>query len=132
MIVERVVFACALCLLLSGMRDPFLPPPDTCKIAQLDQWLFRGTIQGKHMVGILRDANKHWHRVAVGELLSTGWRVISITVDELQISTGKDCIPAQWRWKRDGTQNEKMDSGPYALRPASRQHSDNAARHTDR
>ncbi|SFU17310.1 pilus assembly protein HofP [Kosakonia arachidis] len=132
MITERVVFACVLCLLLSGMRDPFQPPPDTCKIAQLNQWLFRGMIQGKHAVGILRDAGKHWHRVTVGELLPTGWRVISITVDELQISTGKDCTPAQWRWKRDGAQNEKMDSGPYALRSALRQHSDNAARHADR
>ncbi len=132
MIAERVVFACTLCLLLSGMRDPFQPPPDTCQLAQLNQWQFHGMIQGKHAVGILRDASEHWHRVAAGELLPTGWRVVSFTVDELHISTGKDCIPAQWRWKREGTQNEKMDNGLHALRPAVRQHSDNAARHADR
>lgn len=129
--IKRVIFACGLCLFLSGMRDPF-QPPDTCQLAQLNQWQFRGIIQSGQAVGLLHDADGRWHRVAAGDRLPTGWRVVSVTLDELQISTGNDCIPAQWRWKREGTQYEKMDSEPRALRPVLHQRSDNAARHANR
>ena len=132
MIAKRVLSACGACLLLSGMRDPFQPPPDTCQLAQLRHWQFRGMVQGELTVGIVRDADGRWYRVASGETLPAGWRVISVTADELQVDTGKDCIPAQWRWIREGTLNEKMDSGRHALRAALHLRSDNATGHPDR
>ncbi|GAA6326712.1 hypothetical protein F370042G1_03310 [Escherichia coli] len=33
----------ALCL-LTGMRDPFKPPEDLCRISELSQWRYQGMV----------------------------------------------------------------------------------------
>ncbi len=107
---KRVLLAGLLCLLLSGMRDPFQPPLDSCQISQLSHWQFHGAVSGDTTIGFLRNNDGRWHRVAVGETLASGWRVIAIDQNELVIEIGEECTPAQWRWQREGTQYAKMDS----------------------
>ncbi|WP_039057714.1 HofP DNA utilization family protein [Enterobacter sp. Bisph1] len=112
---KRLLLAGLLCLLLSGMRDPFQPPLDTCRLSQLSHWQFHGAVIGEHTIGFLRDDAGRWYRVAPGETLTSGWRVIAINQNELVIEIGKECTPAQWRWQRQGTQNAKMDSNNAAF-----------------
>ena len=45
----------ALCL-LTGMRDPFKPPEDLCRISELSQWRYQGMVgRGEHIIGGNRD-----------------------------------------------------------------------------
>ncbi|AUP76222.1 hypothetical protein CWS02_02200 [Enterobacter sp. EA-1] len=46
MTAKRLLCAGGLCLLLSGMRDPFQPPRDTCLTGQLASWRFHGVVAG--------------------------------------------------------------------------------------
>ncbi|MGY5955079.1 HofP DNA utilization family protein [Kosakonia sp. BK9b] len=113
--VKRLLWASSFCLLLTGMRDPFQPPPDTCQIAELSRWHFHGMVESAQRVGILRDTAGGWHRVVIGETLPVGWRIIAIDQHEMQIATGEGCHPPQWRWKREGTQNVEKDTTPRVL-----------------
>ncbi|WP_342323264.1 HofP DNA utilization family protein [Kosakonia sp. BYX6] len=115
MTAKRLLFAGGLCLLLCGMRDPFQPLPDVCQIAQLNAWQFHGVVQGGQKIGIVSDAAGRWHRVVAGETLPSGWRIISVNPQEIDVATGKECAPSTWRWKRKGTQHAKMDSEHRAL-----------------
>ncbi|WP_318375073.1 HofP DNA utilization family protein [Enterobacter sp.] len=110
MILKRWMLAATALISLTGMRDPFLPPPDLCQTAQLTQWRYQGYVamRGRAM-GILRDGSGKWLRVSTGDRLPTGWRVGEITDLEIQILTAADCEPQQWRWTRQGDQHETMD-----------------------
>ena len=113
--IKRLLLAGLLCLLLSGMRDPFQPPRDICQTALLSQWHFHGAITGEREMGFLRDNAGRWYRLTAGETLPTGWRVITVDQHELVVEIGEECTPAQWRWQREGTHYAKMDSGRDAL-----------------
>jgi len=98
--------------LLLGMRDPFQPLPDRCQTAALAQWRYQGfiTVNGQRR-GVLRNPEGRWHRVVAGESLPTGWRVVSVTAQTLQVATAAGCEPALWQWQRQGAKDEKVDSG---------------------
>ncbi|WLI77950.1 HofP DNA utilization family protein [Kosakonia sp. H02] len=113
--IKRLLFATGIALLLCGMRDPFQPLPDLCRITQLNAWHFHGVVQGGQPIGIVSDAAGRWHRVRAGDTLITGWRVLSVSLHEIDVATGRECAPSTWRWKRKGTQNAKMDSERRAL-----------------
>lgn len=44
MTVERWLLICVSVLMLTGMRNPFLPPEDRCQIAELSTWRFQGMV----------------------------------------------------------------------------------------
>ncbi len=45
----------ALCL-LTGMRDPFKPPEDLCRISELSQWRYQGMVgRGERIIGVIKD-----------------------------------------------------------------------------
>ncbi len=55
--VKRWLLAGIACVFLTGMRDPFKPPEDLCRISELSQWRYQG------MVGARRAhhrCNKRW------------------------------------------------------------------------
>ncbi|MGG7448196.1 HofP DNA utilization family protein [Kosakonia oryzendophytica] len=124
MTAKRLLCAGGLCLLLSGMRDPFQPPRDTCLTGQLANWRFHGVVAGEQSIGILRDDSGRWRRVVEGETLPTGWRVIAVNEHGIRITLGERCTPAEWRWKREGDQDEKMDSQRRVLQFADRLRTD--------
>lgn len=101
--------------LLLGMRDPFQPLPDRCQTAALSQWRYQGfiTVNGQRR-GVLRNPEGGWHRAVAGKSLPTGWRVVSVTEQTLQIATAAGCEPALWQWQRQGARNEKVDSSRAA------------------
>ncbi|EAX1616219.1 DUF2531 family protein, partial [Salmonella enterica] len=43
--VSRGVLLCFCLLTLTGMRDPFRPPEDRCRIAELSQWRYQGAVR---------------------------------------------------------------------------------------
>ncbi len=44
----------ALCL-LTGMRDPFKPPEDLCRISELSQWRYQGMVgRGERIIGVIK------------------------------------------------------------------------------
>ena len=50
----------ALCL-LTGMRDPFKPPEDLCRISELSQWRYQGMVgRGERIIGVIKDGQKKW------------------------------------------------------------------------
>ncbi|WP_368544229.1 HofP DNA utilization family protein [Enterobacter soli] len=94
-------------LLLTGMRDPFHPPPDRCAAGQLAQWRYHGSV---NRVGLLQDGQHRWHRVKAGDRLPVGWRVMSVEDKALTIALNAACEPTQWQWQREGTKNESRDN----------------------
>ncbi|EYD81890.1 hypothetical protein AC26_3660 [Escherichia coli 1-176-05_S3_C2] len=49
----------ALCL-LTGMRDPFKPPEDLCRISELTQWRYQGMVgRGERVIGVIKDGQKN-------------------------------------------------------------------------
>ncbi|WP_297117089.1 HofP DNA utilization family protein [Enterobacter sp. ECC-175] len=96
--------------LLTGMRDPFRPPDDTCAVGQLAQWRYQGIVSG---LGIVQSGNKRWHRVKPGDRLPPGWRVISLDEKALVVEVGEGCDPKRWVWQREGI---KKDEGKDSVR----------------
>lgn len=112
MAAKRTVAACLLILMLTGMRDPFQPPADICMASQLSLWRYQGVVtMAEAATGIVRDPAGKWRRVQVGETLVGGWRVVGFNKEEMHIATREDCEPERWRWKREGSQHEKNNSG---------------------
>lgn len=96
--------------LLLGMRDPFLPPEESCFSAQTFLWHFRGLVsQGEQRTGIVLDANGKWRRLAQGLKLDNGWMVADVQPDYIEMTAGADCEPSRWRWLRKGTQHDSKD-----------------------
>ena len=63
----------ALCL-LTGMRDPFKPPEDLCRISELSQWRYQGMVgRGERIIGVIKDGQKKWRRVQQNDVLENGW-----------------------------------------------------------
>lgn len=49
----------ALCL-LTGMRDPFKPPEDLCRISELASGAIRGMVgRGERIIGVIKDGQKN-------------------------------------------------------------------------
>lgn len=44
MMTKRWLFACFSVLLLTGMRNPFQPPEDLCRMAELSAWRYQGAV----------------------------------------------------------------------------------------
>lgn len=131
MAIKRLWVAAGLCLLLSGMRDPFQPPEESCQSMQSARWHYHGLVTGGQAVGFLRDADARWQRAVAGEHLSNGWRVVSVQAEEIIIALAQACSPGQWRLKREGSKSEKMDSGPGAQRVVDGLGADAEPRHAD-
>ncbi len=104
--------------LLAEERDPFQPPVDRCRTAQLSQWRYGGAIgDSLALMGIVQDSAGKWRRVRTEAILPTGWRVTRLTPEKMTISTGPGCEPAQWVWLRKGIKNNAMDK-PAVSAPA--------------
>lgn len=57
---SRSVLLCFCLLTLTGMRDPFRPPEDRCRIAELSQWRYQGAVRkGERWTGILKDSQQN-------------------------------------------------------------------------
>lgn len=60
MTVERWLLICVSVLMLTGMRNPFLPPEDRCQIAELSTWRFQGMVsQARDPLASFRIARKN-------------------------------------------------------------------------
>ena len=111
MTVERWLLACMSVLMLTGMRNPFLPPEDRCQIAEMSTWRFQGMVsQGTRPIGIVQDSQKKWRRVKPNDVLKNGWTITQITAQNITLDTEKNCEPPRWQWQRQGAVNEAMDS----------------------
>lgn len=99
--------------LITGMRDPFQPVPDSCQLAQMVLWRYHGMVAvNDQVVGILRDPTGRWQRLREENVLPGGWRIVRLNKEEATLENGERCSPANWRWKREGTQDEKKHNGP--------------------
>lgn len=112
MTAKRWLLVGASLLILTGMRNPFQPPEDTCQIAMLSGWRYQGVvIQGERTIGLIQDSQHRWRRVEQHDVLNGSWTVSQITTQSLTIDTGNHCEPPRWQWQRQGEVNEAMDSG---------------------
>lgn len=109
--VKRWLLVCLSLPMLTGMRNPFLPPEDRCRLSELSAWRYQGMVsQGARAIGIVQDGQHKWRRVEQNEVLNSGWTVSQVTAQRLTIDTGKNCEPSRWQWQRQGEANEAMDS----------------------
>ena len=126
---KRWLLICSSLLMLTGMRDPFKPPEDRCRIAELPMWRYQGVVsQGERLTGILKDSQQKWRRVEQYQVLENGWTISRLTADSITLETGKGCEPSQWRWQRQGEVNEAMDSRSVDRRDARRTGGESAKR----
>ncbi|MRS17115.1 DUF2531 family protein [Enterobacteriaceae bacterium RIT691] len=94
-----------------GMRDPFLPPEDTCSVSQLELWHYRGWVKsGDQFFGLTVDPSGQWRRVKQGESIGTNWTVTAIEPQQMVLTLGAQCNPSQWRWIKEGKKNESKDA----------------------
>lgn len=116
--VKRIVAVCILLLpLLTGMRDPFQPVPDRCLFAEMALWRFQGMVDvDGQRVGMVRNPNGVWRRLREGDSLFGGWRIVLLNKEEITLENGAGCSPANWRWRREGTQDDKRNSSTLPLR----------------
>lgn len=76
----------ALCL-LTGMRDPFKPPEDLCRISELSQWRYQGMVgRGERIIGVIKDGQKKWRRVQ--QKRCAGKRLDNFTADARRTNAG--------------------------------------------
>lgn len=114
MTAKRALAVCFLLLpLITGMRDPFQPVPDSCQLAQMALWHYHGKVAvNDKVVGILRDPTGRWQRLREGNVLPGGWIIVRLNKEEATLENGEGCSPANWRWKREGTQDDKKHNDP--------------------
>ncbi|WP_174348954.1 HofP DNA utilization family protein [Lelliottia aquatilis] len=93
-------------IFITGMRDPFHPPDDRCSAGTLAHWRYQGLIENGNSVGIVKDEQQRWHRVRQQEKLPAGWLVLAVNEMEMVVGLGEECEPKEWRWQREGTNNE--------------------------
>ena len=61
---KRGVLAGIALSLLTGMRDPFKPPEDLCRISELTKWRYQGMVgRGERVNGVIKDGQKKWRRL---------------------------------------------------------------------
>ncbi|HFZ8996247.1 TPA: HofP DNA utilization family protein [Citrobacter freundii] len=112
MAVRRGMLAALSLLLLSGARDPFQPPQDSCLVGELPLWRYQGLVsRGERRIGLLQDTQHQWRRVEQNQVLKNGWRIAQLTAQSLTVETGHNCQPSQWQWPRQGKKDEAVDSG---------------------
>ncbi|WP_442779293.1 HofP DNA utilization family protein [Enterobacter cancerogenus] len=99
---------------LTGMRDPFQPPADTCLTGQLPQWRYQGKVND---VGFMQDGQQRWHRVKQDQRLLTGWRVMAMDEQQLTVDVGETCDLRQWTWQREGTNKHEDKDSPAVNDP---------------
>lgn len=99
---------------ITGMRDPFRLPDDSCSVRTLSQWRYQGLINNGKAVGIVKDELQHWHRVRQQETLGAGWQVLAVNEMEMVVGLGDECEPKEWRWQRQGTNNDKRKNNDSA------------------
>lgn len=96
--------------LLLGMRDPFLPVDDPCRIAQLSQLQYAGSVDsGQRQIAFLRDEKGKWRRIQREDVLLAGWRITEIAPQSLTMETGEACEPSQWRIIKGEIEHDKKD-----------------------
>lgn len=106
----RVLIMLALPYLL-GMRDPFQPIEDPCATSQQTLWHYRGSVShGALQMGIVLEPGDKWRRLKQGQRLENGWTVTDVQPDYMDITTGQDCEPSQWRWMKEGTKHDSKDA----------------------
>lgn len=76
----------ALCL-LTGMRDPFKPPEDLCRISELSQWRYQGDGRARRAH---HRCNKRWaKKMATGAAKRcAGKRLDDLTADARRTNAG--------------------------------------------
>lgn len=127
---ERLLLVATALWLLTGMRDPFAPQPDPCQTAQLTRWHYQGfAAKGDRITAIVKDAAGKWQRIGTSDVLPGGWRIESITEQQITILTAAGCEPQQWQWTREGKQSEAMDSDGHAVQRAQRESGKTPAGH---
>lgn len=105
--------------LLLGMRDPFLPVDDPCRIAQLSQLRYAGSVDsGQRQIAFLRDEKGKWRRIQREDLVMSGWRITEITAESLTMETGEACEPSQWRIIKGVVEHDKKDKPAGAVTAA--------------
>lgn len=58
--VKRWLLAGITLCLLTGMRDPFKPPEDLCRISEASQWRYQGMVgRGERIIGVIKDGQKN-------------------------------------------------------------------------
>lgn len=76
----------ALCL-LTGMRDPFKPPEDLCRISELSQWRYQGMVgRGEHIIGVIKRRAKEMATGAAKRC--AGKRLDNFTADARRTNAG--------------------------------------------
>ncbi|MBV8044205.1 HofP DNA utilization family protein [Pluralibacter sp.] len=120
--------------LLLAMRDPFQPVADSCVVAQLSQWRYRGVIRSeKSAIGLVLDNAGKWHRLTQGQVLENSWRINRLSAEEIEVRVGEHCEPAVWHWRKEGasqhenTRRVSDDTAGDSARSRKGQH-----RHADR
>lgn len=105
--------------LLLGMRDPFIPPDDPCRTAQLSRWQYAGSVDsGQRQIAFLRDEKGKWRRIQREDVLMSGWRITEITTQSLTMETGEACEPSQWRIIKGEIEHDKKDKPAGAVTAA--------------
>lgn len=129
--VKRWLLVCLSLLILTGMRDPFLPPEDRCHIPELSMWRYQGAVsRGVRVIGLVQDGNHRWWRVEKHDVLNGNWVISEVLTQSLTIDTGKECEPSRWQWQRQGEVNEAMDSNRADGRYTGRAGGESAKRDT--
>lgn len=96
--------------LLTGMRDPFVPPEDPCPLAPLTLMRYAGYIEsGPRQIGFLRDENGKWRRVARDEAIDLRWRIAGIAAESLTLALGAECELAQWQIIKGELKSDNKD-----------------------
>lgn len=88
---------------LMGMRDPFQPPEDRCRLAELARWRYGGAAGGgSQLTGFIQDGAERWHRIKEGQVLENNRTVHRIAAEHLEITLDAQCEPSRWRWLKQG------------------------------
>ena len=85
--VKRWLLAGITLCLLTGMRDPFKPPEDLCRISELSQWRYQGMVgRGERIIGVIKDGQK---KMATGAAKRrAGKRLDNFTADARRTNAG--------------------------------------------
>ncbi|MCS2171171.1 DUF2531 family protein [Scandinavium sp. TWS1a] len=106
----RVLFMLSLPYLL-GMRDPFQQVEDPCATSEQTRWHYHGSVSnGTLRTGIVQVPGGKWRRLNQGQRLENGWTVADVQPGYMDITTGMDCEPSQWRWMKEGTKHDSKDA----------------------
>ncbi|EMH4164629.1 DUF2531 family protein [Pluralibacter gergoviae] len=113
MTAERRIALLMLLLLpvLTAMRDPFRPPEDRCRTAELSRWRYGGALgMAPQLTGFVQNAAGQWRRVKEGMPLEGGRKVRKITPDRLEIALNEGCDTPSWHWRKEGPKRNEQES----------------------